>query len=156
MELLTKKAIKEAAAAHALDALGKDQFNKNKVAVRSIKDDFTAGAELVLTTFKMLTFNTGDHGHELIADERQSQIQRGYDAKHDDKEIEGQLAKAAALYTADQTDLAKHTSGLGWPWSEKSYPDKRGKIDRKRQLVIAGALIAAEIDRLQRLEASNA
>ena len=35
----------------------------------------------------------------------------------------------------------------GWPWS-KDW-DKRKKHDQMRSLVIAGALIAAEIDRLQ-------
>lgn len=35
----------------------------------------------------------------------------------------------------------------GWPWEEKW--DKRKKHDKLKSLVIAGALIAAEIDRLQ-------
>jgi len=35
----------------------------------------------------------------------------------------------------------------GWPWSEEW--DKREKHDEIRSLTIAGALIAAEIDRLQ-------
>ena len=37
-----------------------------------------------------------------------------------------------------------------WPW-DKSY-NKRHKHNRIRQLEIAGALIAAEIDRLLRLK----
>lgn len=36
----------------------------------------------------------------------------------------------------------------GWPWGEEW--DKREKHDLMRSLVIAGALIAAEIDRLQK------
>lgn len=89
-------------------------------------------------------------GDEMIAAERNDQIKRGYSAEHDDQETKGQLAWSAALYAADHTPISTNTKHLRWPWPDNSYPDKRGQLDRIRQLTIAGALIAAEIDRLLR------
>jgi hypothetical protein len=91
-----------------------------------------------------------DQGHELITKERLQQMQRGFDAVHDDRETDGKLAIAAGLYVLDDTYYSMEASELPWPWKAGAYPDKRGKLDRVRQLTIAGALIAAEIDRLIR------
>lgn len=56
--------------------------------------------------------------------------------------------------TGDRGDRTVRKAGWkdGWPWSKEW--DKRKKHDKMRSLVIAGALIAAEIDRLTTL--SNA
>jgi len=99
-------------------------------------------------------------GAELIADERRRQIEEeGWTDKHDDQHDMGGLANAAACYAATVPEIYRyHKRGRHqdhifrslWPWHEKW--DKRDKHDRKRRLVIAGALIAAEIDRLQRQE----
>ena len=92
----------------------------------------------------------------LIAEERDQQVHvKGYDAKHDDKHKNGELAIAAACYAVNDTDANCLHVGCGtvedaWPWDKKF--DKRGKQDRVRELVKAGALVAAEIDRLQRLK----
>lgn len=95
-------------------------------------------------------------GVELIAEERQRQIsQEGWTPEHDDNHDRCELAKAAACY-AIQTVEARHLAGtvdylnappLGeWPWDEAWWKPK----DPIRDLVKAGALIAAEIDRLRR------
>lgn len=102
-------------------------------------------------------------GIKLIAEERQRQIEEeGWDEKHDDQHIDQSLLKAAACYilpdgidaihlTRDsydrESELRKElVSGrLIWPWDNSS--DKRKKHDKIKQLSIAGALIAAEIDR---------
>ena len=94
-------------------------------------------------------------GIQLITEERESQLAR-YDTQHDDCEKNNELAVAAACYAADTTYAAvqTHSGNDAWPWA-MSYPDKRGQLDRIRQLTISGALIAAEIDRLQRKEAKS-
>jgi hypothetical protein len=80
-----------------------------------------------------------------ITDERLRQVgKEGWTAEHDDEHSNGQLAQAAACYAWAGWKPAPY-----WPWSRAW--DKRDKHDRRRQLVIAGALIVAEIERLDRL-----
>lgn len=114
-------------------------------------------------------------GIELIAAERQRQVDvEGWNNLHDDDHDSMQLSGAAGCYIANainkahkgdpstkkkrarflyryddvwQPKIIKGGWRDGWPWSEEW--DKRKKHDRLRSLVIAGALIAAEIDRLQ-------
>lgn len=95
-------------------------------------------------------------GVELIADERQRQIEKeGWTLAHDFFECPyGQLVDAAISYALTEEErkklchLAKTDEDVPptWPF-EKAYwkpcPD-----DRIKELVKAGALIAAEIDRL--------
>jgi len=93
---------------------------------------------------------------ELIATERRRQIeQEGWSPEHDDTHTEGELADAAA-YHAATSPVYRHWRGGHyesiWPKGWGSKWDHRLKSDRVRQLVVAGALIAAEIDRLQRLQ----
>jgi hypothetical protein len=100
-------------------------------------------------------------GAEMIAEERKRQIEvEGWTAQHDqDEHYDGQLAEAAAYYafTPEQriwTDkmLAGTNGGMGssvWPWEPKWF--KPTPDDRIKELTKAGALIAAEIDRLQNL-----
>lgn len=89
-------------------------------------------------------------GVELIAAERERQVSReDWTPAHDDTHKRGQLARAACCYALQHT----HVSGraIRWPW-DKSWWKPKGPI---RDLVRAGALIAAEIDRLQRLAAQD-
>ena len=87
-------------------------------------------------------------GVELIAAERQRQMgTEGYDEKKDDEHRHSELAIAAACYAVHQSHVrVVYGSRDGWPWDEAS--DKRAKHPPIRRLAIAGALIAAEIDRL--------
>ncbi len=101
-------------------------------------------------------------GCNLIAQERQRQIEKeGWTAKHDDTHEESELAKAAAHYVLfaskpkTQRDRERDILGsaaLGWPWDREWWKPSLGNTDagRIRELVKAGALIAAEIDRLKR------
>jgi hypothetical protein len=107
-------------------------------------------------------------GAELIAAERQRQIDaEGWTPEHDDGHTLGQLAAAGASYALLNTrwrdskilgsELVRH---ILWPWDAEwfkptQYPDPpytpNVHLDRHlRDLVKAGALIAAEIDRLER------
>lgn len=94
-------------------------------------------------------------GIELIAAERARQIsQEGWTPEHDDEHDNGQLARAAACYAMGvferQRALNSDCNILGWlwPWSMRCW--KPTPDNRIRELTKAGALIAAEIDRLQR------
>lgn len=88
-------------------------------------------------------------GIEIIAEERTRQIEKeGWSESHDDEHFTGALAGAGASYAL-------------WHWSrtdaERLFPfDKKwlkaSEEDRVRNLAKAGALIAAEIDRLNRLK----
>lgn len=96
-------------------------------------------------------------GIELIAEERARQItEERWDASHDDKHIAGELSSAAACYAegsmlfVDTHDGDSQSMGFEclWPWEAKDW--KPGS--RIRELQKAGALIAAEIDRINRAE----
>ena len=95
-------------------------------------------------------------GIELITEERQRQIEiEGWTSINDDSHSFGELSVAAACYAVNelpgpQVDVIDKDSKLdAWPWADKW--DKREKHNRLRSLIISGALIAAEIDRIQRL-----
>lgn len=85
-------------------------------------------------------------GVELIADERRRQIEEeGYSGKHDDKiNQSGELASAACYYALPETDTeAIRMYPPNWALMHRKKESK----SRLRQLVVAGALLAAEIDR---------
>lgn len=81
---------------------------------------------------------------EDIAAERQRQLEQ-YDRAHDDGHPGGELANAAALL-ASTVPVPSHAAEPIWAW------DLRQKLaaDRRRQLVVAAALLVAEIERLDR------
>lgn len=96
-------------------------------------------------------------GVSLIAQERRDQIERhGYSLEKD--KITGEhdgLAMAAACYaTPGRRRLFRGDMNVpnGWPWAHASWTPSPG--NRIKELAKAGALIAAEIDRLQDAEPS--
>lgn len=112
-------------------------------------------------------------GSELIAIERKRQInEENWDQEHDDEHTDCSLLLAAICYAAPVRIYVKEDFARGytyfdpWPDSWMSRYDKRPECDdgntipnpvaysdKKRLdlLVKAGALIAAEIDRLNRM-----
>ena len=116
-------------------------------------------------------------GAELIAAERQRQIEvEGWTPEHDDEHDEGELALAAVCYASPVRLYKIEEFAIGlevadpWPSSWDDGWDKRFEYGERREnsgnvpptpttytaeerldlLIKAGALIAAEIDRLQR------
>ncbi len=76
-------------------------------------------------------------GIELIAAERRRQVEvEGWTPEHDAEHVNGELAVAASCYATGDYAM--------WPWAPEWLKPK----DRLSDLVRAGALIAAEIDRL--------
>lgn len=106
-------------------------------------------------------------GAAMIMRERLRQVsQEGWTPEHDDEHSHGELAKAAAVYAiVEQGNVIRvieNPHGAGWPWERQWFKPFENNpnitfpcVDRIRCLVKAGALIAAEIDRLQRLEISQ-
>jgi len=88
-------------------------------------------------------------GAELIAEERARQIiDKGYTPEHDEKHEDGELAAAAISYAAEALGFKQHGSGrpLLWPWPQQDWKPEDSRLEN---LIKAGALIAAEIDRIQ-------
>ena len=93
------------------------------------------------------------NGIERISAERERQIDvEGWTLEHDNQHKGGELARAAAFYALpliEDIDAAL-SEGIYWPFDEKEC--KPSPENRIRELEKSGALIAAEIDRLLRLE----
>lgn len=102
------------------------------------------------------------NGAELITADRQRQIDvEQWTPEHDDKHVAGEMSAASSAYTLmaceqiypeqyrtfeEQSIYHRDSS---WPWDKKWW---KPSPDQIRNLVKAGALLCAEIDRLQRAE----
>jgi hypothetical protein len=83
----------------------------------------------------------------------------GWTLEHDDKHVRGELAAAAGCYAivagcsdrSRQQFPAQQHPYPEWPWDNQWWKPK----DRRADLVRAGALIVAEIERLDRLAANG-
>lgn len=93
-------------------------------------------------------FQKNQSGIKLIEKERQRQIEEeGWTPEHDDKHVCGELAVAGGCYAISvESDYPTYAPN-NWPFEKKWWKPKHNKV---QQLVKAGALIAAEIDRLNR------
>lgn len=88
-------------------------------------------------------------GIELIAQERQEQIEKhGWDLSNDADYGKGELIDAARFSLTPGKQFL-------WPWHDfgigTHFKEKIEKKQRLQQLIVAGAFIAAEIDRLQNI-----
>ena len=87
-------------------------------------------------------------GAELIRRERNRQIElEGRLPEYDDRETRGEIRQAALYYLDD-------TGHHDWPQTWMLKMAKRDTHSNVRRLIIAGALIAAELDR--QIRAANA
>src|SRR5690606_10766140 len=89
---------------------------------------------------------------QQIADERRRQIDKEYTPEHDDQHVNGELASAAAFVALERG--CKIIPDPGWDWGKRIVSNHCG--DRRRQLIIAAALLVAEIERLGRAAARKA
>lgn len=114
----------------------------------------SGSSETTKDTDKMKT------GMELIAAERERQVTaEGWTPEHDSTHERGELTEAACCYAQAAVGLvlgecienirqvleSDHTQAMWWPWDEEWW---KPSDDPVRNLVKAGALIAAEIDRI--------
>lgn len=91
-------------------------------------------------------------GVTLIAAERyRQQNVKGWTAEHDNEHADNSLVYAAHAYLTETAGFAGESCGdrppPAWPWEPEAW---KPSPDPVRNLVKAGALIAAEIDRLMR------
>lgn len=91
---------------------------------------------------------------EVLRERLRQMDKEGWSIERDDKvHANAQLARAAACYALPEDDpvFPGGEQERVWPWAD-SY-DKRGKHGVRRCLVIAAALLVAEIERLDRKNA---
>ncbi len=90
-----------------------------------------------------------------IALERRRQIEEeGWTPGHDDAHTAGELLRAALIYALDRSQNAPNYredgAPAGWPWGADWWKPK----DRRTDLVRAGALCLAEMERITRAAAA--
>jgi len=126
----------------------------------------TDGEILIATLREQYSLLRGQKSAALdVIEERQRQISaEGWTPSHDDMEHdEGELAAAAtayALHAADVLDPSSQGDGdwhkippIMWPWQAKWWKptgSAENQAGARRDLVKAGALILAEIERIDR------
>lgn len=83
---------------------------------------------------------------EFLVERKRQLAEEGWTLAHDDEHRAGELAKAAACYAVGWRlrDI--------WPWDERWWKPK----DSRRNLIRAGTLIMAEIERIDRDAATKA
>lgn len=102
-------------------------------------------------------------GNALLMEERWRQkTEEGWTAEHDDEHASGELAQAGNCYrdigngsvgtSGPDVDQSEASVPQDWPWEQQWWKPKT----RLRNLVRAGALYQAEIDRLCRQRAQVA
>ena len=86
--------------------------------------------------------------YDLLAERLRQVDDEGWSPEHDDQHAVGELAAAAACYCHPEPCM-DDTRGVpfSWPWVRRWWKP----TDRRRDLVKAGALILAEIERLDRM-----
>lgn len=86
-----------------------------------------------------------DGAHLIKVERIRQRLREGWTEEHDDSHRDGELAMAGACYALNATGMLSRKL---WPWNPEDFKP----TNRIRDLVKAGALIAAEIDRLKRAE----
>lgn len=87
--------------------------------------------------------------NDVLTERIRQVAKEGWTPEHDDEHKDGQLAAAAASYAVASTSPGVFHQNFPpalWPWNLQWW--KPG--DRRRMLVKAGALILAEIERVDR------
>lgn len=92
-----------------------------------------------------------DAARDVLAERRRQVEREGWAPAHDDEHADGQMAAAGGCYALAsafpfERDLGHGHKPLYWPWDPSWWKPTTGR----RNLVKAGALILAEIERLDR------
>ncbi len=90
------------------------------------------------------------HVLEEISKERERQILKGFDAQHDDQHDNGEILEAAVKIATGVAmgDVTFATNGAQWTGELAQHVCE--KWDDKKRLIIAAAMIVAEIERMER------
>lgn len=91
-------------------------------------------------------------GLDVLGERARQRRLEGYDDAHDDNHEDFSLAAAAIAYAMDarlRASMGKgfdHQPPIEWPWSEADWKPK----PVRKSLVVAAALLVAEIERIDR------
>lgn len=85
-----------------------------------------------------------------ILQERQNQIERGYDIQFNSQWNMEQLTMAAAYYSIP-SKMRGNYEGL-WPWNKEKFTPEIGCSGRRHELVKAAALLTAELERTAKIQ----
>jgi len=139
-QLLSKKATPDGLRRRCVDCMDQGPFDAGALdAVRAYEE---IGAALATAA-----------ANDVLAERERQKSAEGWTPEHDDEHDDGSLAQAAACYllNAQSIPFSCGNSTI-WPWAREWWKPK----DRRRDLVRAGALILAEIERLDRAAAVGA
>ena len=87
-----------------------------------------------------------DAAREVLGERQRQVTAEGWTPTHDDEHEIGELARAAACYAANATGYRLQSRINIWPWDREWWKPSTPR----RDLIKAGALILAEIERLDR------
>lgn len=116
--------------------------------------------QAVFESWKRDRASQSDAACDVLAERRRQVEKEGYDPEHDDHHVLGEIAAYAAYY-------AMPPGVREWPATETGYADTFGEAivpdgwtptppgDRRGELVKAGALILAEIERMDRASSAR-
>lgn len=118
-------------------------------ALREPRQSYMAGAPLLSAA-----------AQDVLAERNRQVNAEGYDTSHDDMATNGQMAVAAGYYALicgwpHERDISLITGGRQpqyWPWAAEYWKPTTSR----RNLIKAGALIIAEVERLDRAAAQQA
>jgi hypothetical protein len=125
---------------------------------KEIAEELKAGVETAMSRAAALLEMISEAALDVI-EERERQIKvEGWSDAHDDAHDDGSLSQAAACYAMHAGFQTGHLSPAGdwypsppkdWPWDRKWWKP----TNTRRDLVKAGALIIAELERIDRAAA---
>ncbi|GAB7416270.1 ead/Ea22-like family protein [Enterobacter asburiae] len=137
-------------------------WDKLEAATDSLRERIAklSSAEKRIAELEALAFNPALL--DVIAERQRQMSVEGWTPKHDDKHDNNELAFAASCYAFhsaaaswdfedDGTPYDIHPAPKNWPWSPEWWKPK----NPRRDLVKAGALILAEIERIDRAAAGK-
>ncbi len=137
----------KAIAQHCLKVDAEFIAASNPATVLALLDELEA-AEKRIAELEVLAFNPALL--DVISERQRQRAVEGWTSEHDDAYQNSELADAAACYA-----INAHNQGLStpahWPWT----PEWWKPTNPRRDLVKAGALILAEIERIDRQEAAQ-
>lgn len=95
------------------------------------------------------TIHETDASRDVLAERARHLTHEGWTPVHDDEHANGDIGEAAICYIQGNTEWGSGNPHQRWPWALCWWKP----TDRRRNLVKAGALILAEIERIDRAAA---
>lgn len=129
-----------------------DGYLPDDLSQEELEDEFPVEAALQIAVKLMIeTENAAppaltDAARDVLGERLRQVTAEGWTPAHDDEHEIGELARAAACYAANATGYRLQSRINIWPWDREWWKPSTPR----RDLIKAGALILAEIERLDR------